>query len=80
VTNPAIIARAIDDGVGNAALIKLNQVGSVSETLEAMRVCRDAGYAQIVSHRSGETPDTFIADLAVGTCCGQLKLGRARTG
>jgi enolase len=73
VTNPTINARAIEQGVGNAALIKLNQIGTVTETLEAMRVCRQAGYAQMVSHRSGETADTFIADLAVGTGCGQLK-------
>jgi enolase len=80
VTNPAIIAEAIDRGVGNAALIKLNQIGTVTETLEAMRVCRHAGYAQMVSHRSGETADTFIADLAVATGCGQLKSGAPARG
>jgi enolase len=80
VTNPAIITRAIDEGVGTAALIKLNQIGTVTETLEAMRVCRRAGYAQMVSHRSGETPDTFIADLAVATGCGQLKSGAPARG
>jgi enolase len=79
-TNPAIIARAIDDGVGNAALIKLNQIGSVTETLEAMAVCHRAGYGQMVSHRSGETPDSFIADLAVATGCGQIKTGAPARG
>ncbi|HVM14850.1 MAG TPA: phosphopyruvate hydratase [Egibacteraceae bacterium] len=80
VTNPAIIAAAIDDGIANAALIKLNQIGTVTETLEAMRLCRDAGYGQMVSHRSGETTDTFIADLTVATGCGQLKSGAPARG
>ena len=75
VTNPEIIAEAVRRGICNAALIKLNQIGTVSETLAAMALCRRAGYAQMVSHRSGETEDTFIADLAVGTGCGQLKTG-----
>ena len=79
-TNPAIIAAAIADGIGNAALIKVNQIGTVTETLEAMRICHDAGYGQMVSHRSGETPDTFIADLAVATGCGQLKTGAPARG
>jgi enolase len=79
-TNPAIIAAAIDDGIANAALIKLNQVGSVTETLEAMATCHRAGYTQMVSHRSGETVDTFIADLAVGTGCGQIKTGAPARG
>ena len=79
-TNPAIITTAIADGVGNAALIKLNQIGTVSETLEAMAICHRAGYAQMVSHRSGETPDSFIADLAVGTGCGQIKTGAPARG
>ncbi|MFT4108489.1 phosphopyruvate hydratase [Propionicimonas sp.] len=79
-TNPAIIAAAIDDGIANAALIKVNQIGTVTETLEAMRICHDAGYGQMVSHRSGETPDTFIADLAVATGCGQLKTGAPARG
>ncbi len=79
-TNPAIIAAAIADGIGNAALIKLNQIGTVTETLEAMRLCHEAGYGQMVSHRSGETPDTFIADLAVATGCGQLKTGAPARG
>ena len=79
-TNPAIITSAIDRGIGNAALIKLNQIGTVTETLEAMAICRRAGYRQFVSHRSGETEDTFIADLAVGTGCGHLKSGAPARG
>jgi enolase len=79
-TNPDIITKAIADGIGNAALIKLNQIGTVSETLEAMAICHRAGYAQMVSHRSGETPDSFIADLAVGTGCGQIKTGAPARG
>jgi enolase len=79
-TNPAIITSAIDRGIGNAALIKLNQIGTVTETLEAMAICRRAGYRQFVSHRSGETDDTFIADLAVGTGCGHLKSGAPARG
>lgn len=80
VTNPAIIADAIGRHIGNAALIKVNQIGTVSETLEAMRICRDAGYAAMVSHRSGETEDSFIADLAVGSGCGQIKTGAPARG
>jgi len=80
VTNPAIIAEAISRGVGNAALIKVNQVGSVTETLEAMATCRRGGYAQLVSHRSGETTDTFIADLATSSGCGELKTGAPARG
>jgi enolase len=80
VTNPAIIAEAIGRKVGNSALIKLNQIGTVTETLEAMRLCREAGYTQMVSHRSGETPDSFIADLTVATGCGQLKSGAPARG
>jgi enolase 1/2/3 len=79
-TNPAIITRAIDRGIANASLIKLNQIGTVSETLEAMAICRRAGYRQFVSHRSGETEDHFIADLAVGTGCGHLKSGAPARG
>jgi enolase len=79
-TNPAIIARAIARGIGNSSLIKLNQIGTVTETLEAMAVCRRAGYRQFVSHRSGETEDTFIADLAVSTGCGHLKSGAPARG
>lgn len=79
-TNPAIITAGIADGIANAALIKVNQIGTVTETLEAMRICHQAGYGQMVSHRSGETPDTFIADLAVATGCGQLKTGAPARG
>jgi enolase len=79
-TNPAIITTAIADGIGNSALIKLNQIGTVTETLQAMAICHRAGYTQMVSHRSGETPDSFIADLAVGTGCGQLKTGAPARG
>ena len=79
-TNPAIITAAIADGIANAALIKVNQIGTVTETLEAMRICHEAGYGQMVSHRSGETPDTFIADLAVATGCGQIKTGAPARG
>jgi enolase len=75
VTNPAIIRRAISAKVGNASLIKLNQIGTLSETLEAIRLSQAAGYAAIISHRSGETPDDFIADLAVATRAGQIKTG-----
>ena len=77
VTNPAILRRGIDQHVANAILIKLNQIGTVSETLDAIRIARDAGYATIISHRSGETEDTTIADLAVGTAAGQIKTGSA---
>ncbi len=80
VTNPAIIAEAISSNIANAALIKLNQIGTVSETLEAMRICREGGYAAMVSHRSGETEDSFIADLAVGSGCGQIKTGAPARG
>jgi enolase len=80
VTNPTIIAEAIDHRLANAALIKPNQIGTVTETLEAMRVSREGGWAQMVSHRSGETPDTFIADLAVGSGCGQIKSGAPARG
>jgi enolase len=80
VTNPAIIAAAIDHGVANAALIKVNQVGTVTETLAAIDLCRARGYGQMISHRSGETPDTFIADLAVASGCGQIKAGAPARG
>lgn len=79
-TNPAIISDAISKKVANAALIKVNQIGTVSETIEAMQVCRRAGYGQFVSHRSGETEDSFIADLAVGTGCGHIKSGAPARG
>ncbi len=79
-TNPAIITKAIGRGIANAALIKLNQIGTVTETLQAMAICRDAGYRQFVSHRSGETEDSFIADLTVGTGSGHLKSGAPARG
>jgi enolase len=75
VTNPAIIKQAIADGVGNASLIKVNQIGSVTETLAAIELSRSAGYTVMTSHRSGETPDDFIADLTVATNAGQIKSG-----
>ena len=77
VTNLEILKRGITDGVGNALLVKLNQIGTVTETLDAVRMATDAGYATIISHRSGETEDTTIADLAVGTAAGQIKTGSA---
>ncbi|MCB9439859.1 MAG: phosphopyruvate hydratase [Mycolicibacterium sp.] len=80
VTNPALIAAGAEAGVANAALIKVNQIGSVSETLTALQVCRDVGFSAMVSHRSGETPDSFIADLAVSCGCGQLKSGAPARG
>jgi enolase len=77
VTNPEILRRGIADGVGNSLLVKLNQIGTVSETLEAIAMARDAQYTTVISHRSGETEDSTIADLAVGTCAGQIKTGSA---
>ncbi len=75
VTNPEILRRGIADGAANALLVKLNQIGTVSETLDAMRMAADARYGTIISHRSGETEDATIADLAVGTNAGQIKTG-----
>ena len=77
VTNPEILKRGIAEGVGNALLVKVNQIGTVTETLDAMRMARAANYATVMSHRSGETEDTTIADLAVGTGAGQIKTGSA---
>lgn len=77
VTNTARLARGIDSGVGNAILIKVNQIGSITETLEAIEMARRNGYAAVMSHRSGESEDTFIADLAVATGTGQIKTGSA---
>jgi enolase len=77
VTNPEILARGIAEGVGNALLVKLNQIGTVTETLDAMAMAAKAGYASVASHRSGETEDATIADLAVGTSAGQIKTGSA---
>ncbi len=75
VTNPAIFKKGIDQGVANAILIKVNQIGTLTETLEAMTMAAEAGYAYVVSHRSGETEDAFIADLAVAGGGGQIKTG-----
>jgi enolase len=75
VTNPSILKRGIAERAANAILIKVTQIGTLSETLEAMKLARDAGFASVVSHRSGETEDTTIADLAVGTGAGQIKTG-----
>ncbi len=77
VTNPEILKRGIAEGIGNAILVKVNQIGTLTETLEAVRIARDASYAVVISHRSGETEDTTIADLAVGTAAGQIKTGSA---
>ena len=76
-TNPEIFKRGIERGIANSILIKLNQIGTVTETLEAMRIASNAGYTAVVSHRSGETEDTFIADLVVATGAGQIKTGSA---
>jgi enolase len=75
VTNPKIFAEGIRDGIANAILIKLNQIGTVSETLETVAMAQKAGYGTVISHRSGETEDAFIADFAVGTGAGQIKTG-----
>ncbi len=77
VTNPEILRRGIEEGVGNAILVKVNQIGTLTETLDAIRVATEAGYRCVISHRSGETEDTFIADLAVATGVGQIKTGSA---
>jgi enolase 1/2/3 len=75
VTNTDRLRRGIDSGVANSILVKVNQIGTLTETLEAIRVAREAGYTAVMSHRSGETEDTTIADLAVATGCGQIKTG-----
>jgi len=77
VTNPEILKRGIADKVGNSLLVKLNQIGTVTETLDAVRMAQDARYTTIMSHRSGETEDATIADMAVGTAAGQIKTGSA---
>ena len=77
VTNVERLRRGIDGGVANSILIKLNQIGTVTETLDAIEMARNAGYTSVISHRSGETEDTFIADLAVATAAGQIKTGSA---
>jgi enolase len=80
VTNPRILKRAIAERIGNATIIKPNQVGTLTEALEATEIAREAGYGTVVSHRSGDTPDDFIADLAVGTSAGQIKAGAPSRG
>jgi enolase len=75
VTNPERLRRGIEAGVGNSILVKVNQIGTLTETLDAIRIAREAGYTAVISHRSGETEDTTIADLAVATGAGQIKTG-----
>ncbi len=75
VTNPDILAEGIEDGIANAILIKVNQIGTLTETLDTIEIAKQAAYATVISHRSGETEDSFIADLAVGTNAGQIKTG-----
>ena len=75
VTNTKILARGIEQGIANSILIKFNQIGSLTETLAAIRMAKEAGYTAVISHRSGETEDATIADLAVGTAAGQIKTG-----
>jgi enolase len=75
VTNPKIFSKGIDQGIANSILIKLNQIGTVTETLNAIELAKQYGYTTVISHRSGETDDTFIADLAVGVNSGQIKTG-----
>ncbi|KZN37530.1 phosphopyruvate hydratase [Pseudoalteromonas luteoviolacea] len=75
VTNTKILKRGIDEKIGNSILIKFNQIGSLSETLDAIKMAQDAGFTAVISHRSGETEDATIADLAVGTAAGQIKTG-----
>jgi enolase len=80
VTNPRLFRQGIRDGIANAILIKLNQIGTVSETLECISIAKENGYGAVISHRSGETDDTSIADLAVATGVGQIKTGSASRG
>src|SRR5690606_10750732 len=75
VTNTKILKEGIEKSIGNSILIKFNQIGSLSETLDAIKMAKDAGYTVVISHRSGETEDSTIADLAVGTAAGQIKTG-----
>ena len=75
VTNPKILKEGIEKGVANAVLIKLNQIGTLTETLETIRLAKENGYNTVISHRSGESEDTFIADLAVAVDAGQIKSG-----
>jgi enolase len=80
VTNPQLFKKGIDDGLANSILVKLNQIGTLTETLHTIRMAQNAGYSQIISHRSGETSDDFIADLAVATRAGQIKTGAPSRG
>jgi len=75
VTNPSIFEKGIENGLANSILIKLNQIGTMTETLECIEMARKAGYTYVISHRSGETEDSTIADLAVATAAGQIKTG-----
>ena len=75
VTNSKILKRGIENNIANSILIKVNQIGTLTETFSAMKMALDAGYTCVMSHRSGETEDTTIADLAVATSCGQIKTG-----
>jgi enolase len=75
VTNPKIFQKGIERGIANSILIKLNQIGTVTETLDAIEMAKQSGYTTVISHRSGETEDAFIADLAVGVNGGQIKTG-----
>ena len=75
VTNTDIFAEGIKKGIANSILIKVNQIGTLTETLNAIKMAKEAGYTAVISHRSGETEDTTIADLAVATCAGQIKTG-----
>jgi len=75
VTNVVRLKRGIEQGIANAILVKVNQIGTLTETLDAVRMAQEAGYAAVMSHRSGETEDATIADLAVATKCGQIKTG-----
>ena len=75
MTNPERLRRGIELGVGNSILVKVNQIGTLTETMEAIHVANEAGYTAVMSHRSGETEDTTIADLAVATGVGQIKTG-----
>ena len=77
VTNTERLAQGIEKGIANSILIKVNQIGTLTETLKPMKMAADAGYTSVVSHRSGETEDAFIADLAVATGAGQIKTGSA---
>jgi enolase len=80
VTNVVRVRRGIEEGVANSVLIKVNQIGTLTETFETIDLARQAGYSVVISHRSGETDDSFIADLAVATSAGQIKTGSASRG